>query len=204
MAWRLPQRRPRRGTVALDIRRLKQKHHPRTIFATQAGGDLVYSALAQFNDLVRERAEEELMACCAVPEWAEHVALGRPYPSVGSLTAVGARALAELSWAQVARALAAHPRIGERPAGASREAAWSRREQGDTAASPEAEALRAVNLAYEERFGHVFLIFASGRTPAEMLAAAQARLANDPETEQQVVREELGKIVRLRLERLVS
>ncbi|GAA1742574.1 2-oxo-4-hydroxy-4-carboxy-5-ureidoimidazoline decarboxylase [Luedemannella helvata] len=161
-------------------------------------------ALARFNDLVREQAEEELLACCAVPEWAARVALGRPYPSVGSLTALGLEALADLSWDQVAQALAAHPRIGERAAGGSREAAWSRREQGDAAEAPEAAALHEANVAYEERFGHVFLIFASGRTPAEMLAAARARLGNDEQTERRVVRAELARIVRLRLERLVG
>ncbi|GAA1804139.1 2-oxo-4-hydroxy-4-carboxy-5-ureidoimidazoline decarboxylase [Luedemannella flava] len=164
----------------------------------------MFPALTRFNDLVREQAETELLACCAVPDWATRVALGRPYPSVGSLTAVGLSALADLSWDQVALALAAHPRIGQRADGDSREAAWSRREQADAGASPEADALRAANVAYEERFGHVFLIFASGRTPAEMLAAARARLANDEATERQVVREELAKIVRLRLERLVE
>lgn len=165
---------------------------------------MVGPALARFNDLVRERAEAELLACCAVPAWAAQVALGRPYPSVGSLTAAGLAALAELSWDEVALALAAHPRIGERAPGGSREAAWSRREQGDAASSPEADALREANVAYEERFGHVFLIFAAGRTPAEMLASARARLGNDEATERQVVREELARIVRLRLERLVE
>ena len=165
---------------------------------------MVQPALSRFNDLVRERAEAELMACCAVPEWAARGALGRPYPSVGSLTARGLEALAELSWDEIALALAAHPRIGQRAAGSSREAVWSRREQGNAADAPQAAALREANVAYEERFGHVFLIFASGRTPEEMLAAARARLEHDEQTERQVVREELAKIVRLRLERLVE
>lgn len=164
----------------------------------------MYDGLARFNDLVRDQAESELLACCAVPRWAATVALGRPYPDVGSLTAGGLRALAQLSWDEVALALAAHPRIGQRADGSSREAAWSRQEQGDAAASPEADALREANVAYEERFGHVFLVAAAGRTPADMLASALARLDNDEETERTVVREELGKIVRLRLERLAE
>ena len=68
------------------------------------------------------------------------------------------------------------------------------------AAGPEAEAgLRAGNLAYEERFGHVFLICATGRSAPDMLAALHARLSHDPATEREVVRDELRRIVALRL-----
>jgi 2-oxo-4-hydroxy-4-carboxy-5-ureidoimidazoline decarboxylase len=65
-------------------------------------------------------------------------------------------------------------------------------------------ALIEANREYEERFGHVFLIFATGRTEADILGAARARLGNDEEAERKVVREELGRITRLRLSRLVS
>jgi 2-oxo-4-hydroxy-4-carboxy-5-ureidoimidazoline decarboxylase len=65
-------------------------------------------------------------------------------------------------------------------------------------------ALAQANRAYEQRFGHVFLIFASGRTDAELLAAARERLGNPPEVEREVVRTELGRIARLRLERLLA
>ena len=60
------------------------------------------------------------------------------------------------------------------------------------------------NRAYEQRFGHVFLIRAAGRTADEMLAALTERLGNDPETERDVVRRELAEIVRLRLLKVVQ
>jgi 2-oxo-4-hydroxy-4-carboxy-5-ureidoimidazoline decarboxylase len=100
-------------------------------------------------------------------------------------------------------ALSAHPRIGERPAGEGREAAWSRREQADADDPSVAAALVEANREYEERFGHVFLIFATGKSAPEMLAAARARLAHDEATERPVVQDELRKIALLRLERLV-
>jgi 2-oxo-4-hydroxy-4-carboxy-5-ureidoimidazoline decarboxylase len=87
-----------------------------------------------------------------------------------------------------------------------READWSRREQAgaqDTDAAT-ADALVEANKAYEERFGHVFLIFASGRSAGEMLAAARERLGNDEATERAVVRGELAKITKLRMERLLT
>jgi 2-oxo-4-hydroxy-4-carboxy-5-ureidoimidazoline decarboxylase len=103
--------------------------------------------------------------------------------------------------------LSAHPRIGERAQGDSKEAAWSRREQSTAAGSGDdgtRAALTAANHAYEDRFGHVFLIFASGRTQEEILAAARDRIGNDEETERVIVTDELRKIALLRLERLLD
>jgi len=84
--------------------------------------------------------------------------------------------------------------------------AWSREEQGGTrGASPETLAnLADANRDYEERFGHVFIVCASGRNAAEMLALAQARLGNDPATEIAIAAEEQRKITRLRLEKLLA
>ncbi|BCJ77387.1 2-oxo-4-hydroxy-4-carboxy-5-ureidoimidazoline decarboxylase [Catellatospora sp. IY07-71] len=163
-------------------------------------------SLAAFNDLPQAQAEEELLACCAAAAWARAVAAGRPYPGHAELREVAAGAVAALSWPDIAQALAAHPRIGERAAGASREAAWSRQEQsGATAAGEQtATALIDANRAYEKRFGHVFLIFASGKSAEQMLAAARERLGHDEATEREVVRRELTAITLLRLERLVT
>jgi 2-oxo-4-hydroxy-4-carboxy-5-ureidoimidazoline decarboxylase len=158
--------------------------------------------LARFNTLAAAEAERELLACCAAPAWAHEVAAGRPYPDIPTALTVADAALRRLPWAQVATALAAHPRIGERPTGDDREAAWSRAEQvGVTGLHAE---LAEANRRYEERHGHIFLIFASGRTEAEMLAAARERLANDETTERRIVHSELGRIARRRLERLLS
>lgn len=158
--------------------------------------------LAEFNALSPAEAERELLACCAAPGWAREVTAGRPYPDVLALRAAGDAAARRLTWSDVALALAAHPRIGERASGAGREADWSRREQaGVTRADT---ALVQANREYEERFGHIFLIFATGKGPDEMLAAARARLGHDETTERQVVQEELRKIALLRLERLVT
>lgn len=161
--------------------------------------------LAWLNALPREAAERELHACCAARAWGCAVAAGRPYPDVAALVAAGDAALAELTWPDIAEALDGHPRIGERAAGAGQDAAWSRREQAavaDADAGVRAE-LAMANREYEQRFGHVFLVFANGRAPAELLADARARLGNDPATERGVVRAELARIVALRLHRLV-
>jgi 2-oxo-4-hydroxy-4-carboxy-5-ureidoimidazoline decarboxylase len=95
-------------------------------------------------------------------------------------------------------AMQAHPRIGERGG------ADSTREQSRAMdASAETLALLAAeNRRYEERFGHVFLIFASGRGADEILAELRRRIKNDPATELAEARRELRKIAHLRLDRL--
>jgi 2-oxo-4-hydroxy-4-carboxy-5-ureidoimidazoline decarboxylase len=162
--------------------------------------------LADFNALPAAAAERELAATTAAPRFAREVAAGRPYASAPAFADAAADIAASLRWDEVEQALAAHPRIGERVAGDSAEAASSRREQ---AAMSEAEdavrvALAAGNRAYEERFGHVFLIRAAGRGPAEMLAELTRRLDNDEATERAETTAQLAQITRLRVERLVT
>ena len=160
-----------------------------------------------FNALPMERLQAELLACCAAPAWGTTVAAERPYADRAGLLAAADAASRELSWPEVLQGLAAHPRIGERPADDSKEAAWSRAEQSaaaQTADDVTKAELIAANKAYEDRFGHVFLIFASGRSQAEILAAARDRLGNDETTERTVVTGELRKIALLRLERVLD
>ena len=159
-------------------------------------------SLDALNAAEPERAERELLACCAANRWAGELVVRRPYHDVETLLTVSDAIFAELGWADVEQALAEHPRIGERAAGDGRAARWSEAEQ--SAATGAAEELRAANLAYEERFGRVFLICATGRTAGEILAAVRQRLDNDEQTERAVVREELRRIVALRLRKLVS
>ncbi|WP_277949992.1 2-oxo-4-hydroxy-4-carboxy-5-ureidoimidazoline decarboxylase [Bailinhaonella thermotolerans] len=159
-----------------------------------------------FNALAPEKAEAELLACCASRAWAKAVAGRRPYGDLAALTAAARAEIAGLSWADVEEALNAHPRIGDRAAGESREAGWSRREQAGMADAAEetARAMAEGNLAYEERFGHVFLIRAAGRGAEEMLAELRRRLGNDPETERAEVRGQLAGITELRLAKLLG
>ncbi len=159
--------------------------------------------VAELNGATAATAVGLLRPACASTRWIERMISGRPYCSLEALTAASDGVLATLGWPDIAQALAAHPRIGARGAGRGREAAWSRQEQSGTRdAGPEVQAgLRAGNAAYEERFGHVFLICATGLPAASMLAALQTRLGHDPATERDVVRGELTKIVRLRLAR---
>ena len=164
------------------------------------------AGLDRFNGLPVEEAERELLACTAAPRFAREVAAARPYASAEALAAAAERAAAGLDWAEVEQALAAHPRIGERAAGGGAGAASSRREQAAVATAAEnvRAALAEGNRLYEERFGHVFLIRAAGRAPAEILAELTRRLARGPAEERAEATAQLAQITRLRVERLVT
>jgi OHCU decarboxylase len=156
------------------------------------------------------------------------MAAARPFASFGEFADEADRVWRSLSREDWLEAFAAHPPIGATgtgPAGlhppppenvaetgpadlhpSPNFRAWSRDEQhGTRGASPETLAnLADANRDYEERFGHIFIVCASGRNAAEMLALAQARLGNDPATELAIAVEEQRKITRLRLEKLLS
>ena len=155
--------------------------------------------LDAFNRAPDAVAAQTVQACADVPAWVDAVVAGRPYPDVARLVA-RADALAR-SWseANVDRALAQHPRIGERGG------ADSAREQAGVAADATTrERLREANAAYERRFGRVFLIRAAGRSEADVLAALDERLHHDEATERAVVAAELREIAVLRLERALA
>jgi 2-oxo-4-hydroxy-4-carboxy-5-ureidoimidazoline decarboxylase len=155
----------------------------------------------RFNGLAPDEAEAQLRQCCASAAWTRPVAAGRPYPDRAALLAAADAAFDRLTWPDIAEALAGHPKIGERTSNS-----WSRAEQSsvDTAGGQTLAALAEGNRSYERKFGHVFLIRASGRSADEMLAELRKRLDNDEPDERLVVAGELRAITRIRLERLFA
>ncbi len=153
-----------------------------------------------FNDAPADELRTALRACCAADPWIDRLIDARPFADEDALATASDQATAELDDEGLAQALAGHPRIGERADGA-----WSRQEQsGMSAADADTRAeLAAANAEYERRFGHVYLVCATGLRAAELLAVCQARLGNDAATEHAVVLVELAKINRLRLDKLL-
>ncbi|MET4049356.1 MULTISPECIES: 2-oxo-4-hydroxy-4-carboxy-5-ureidoimidazoline decarboxylase [unclassified Rhodococcus (in: high G+C Gram-positive bacteria)] len=155
-------------------------------------------SLADFDELPEDEAVVLLLECCASGSWAHTLSSARPFGSRAAIIAAAERAIAELDGEDLDDALAGHPRIGERANDLS-----SRREQA-AVATADAEVLARIaqgNLAYEEKFGHVYLVRADGRSAAELLAILERRLCNDPDAERNEVRTALADITRLRIER---
>jgi 2-oxo-4-hydroxy-4-carboxy-5-ureidoimidazoline decarboxylase len=158
-----------------------------------------------FNSAPAAELTPALLACCDVPAWAAAVRDSRPYDDVEALLAAADAAARRFSPAEVQRALDAHPRIGERAHRDGAEAGWSSSEQSGVRRDADTQqALAEGNRAYEERFGRVFLICATGLSGDEVLGSLRTRLANDEPTEADVVAEELRKIALLRLRRVVT
>jgi 2-oxo-4-hydroxy-4-carboxy-5-ureidoimidazoline decarboxylase len=162
--------------------------------------------IGELNEEPPEQAAERLRACNAAPRFAAELLAARPYPDAATLAGRAGAVARALPWDDVLIALAAHPRIGDRVAGTSAEAASSRREQSSMADADAAvrAALLEGNRAYEQRFGHVFLIRAAGRSPGEMLAELRRRLASDEGAERAEVTEQLAQITELRVRGMVD
>ena len=157
----------------------------------------VTPALASFNASSPAEAAAVMLSCCASRRFAAAMAAGRPYPSPGAAEAAVSSAFESLTWDDVLEAMSAHPRIGDRAAG------QSAAEQSGVAEGSRAP-LAAGNTSYEARFGHVFLICATGLSGEQMRAALEQRLNNDPATERTVATAELQKITLLRVRKAVG
>jgi len=154
-------------------------------------------SLASFNAAPEQEAVTTMLACCASRRFATTVAAGRPYASEAAALAAVEAVFESLTWTDVLEAMDAHPRIGARVYG--RSAAEQSGVTDDSRA-----ALAAGNAAYEERFGHVFLICATGLSGAQMLSALEQRLKNDEISEHGVVATELRKITVLRVRKALA
>ncbi len=151
-------------------------------------------------------SKEQLRACCAADAWVTRIQSALPASSAKALLDLSDDVILSLDDASLDQALAAHAKIGERRLGNTTEDRWSRTEQAGALSADDdvQQRIAAGNREYEERFGHVFLIRAAGRSAEEMAAALQERIGNDPLTERGVVRRELAEIVRLRLLKVVN
>jgi allantoicase len=167
------------------------------------------AVLRQLNALDEPELRAELAAFCAAPSWIDRVAAARPYATPADVLHASDAAAGAVPADDWREAFRHHPRIGERQAERSQSpvaSAASAREQAavQQAAAADIAALAEGNRAYEERFGHVFIVCASGRSAPEMLAMLRERMANDPATELQIAADEQKMITRLRLERLLG
>ncbi|MDT0574351.1 2-oxo-4-hydroxy-4-carboxy-5-ureidoimidazoline decarboxylase [Streptomyces sp. DSM 3412] len=158
--------------------------------------------LARFNALEEHAATAALHEVCASAAWGRRLLAYRPYATAEDLFVASDAAMAELSEEDLAEAMAGHPPIG-RPAPGDPTSAREQRGMAGVSDELKAEMLE-LNLAYQAKFGHVFLICATGRTGEQMRDAVRDRIGNAPEREREIVRTELGKINRIRLARLVD
>ncbi|HSK64626.1 MAG TPA: 2-oxo-4-hydroxy-4-carboxy-5-ureidoimidazoline decarboxylase [Pyrinomonadaceae bacterium] len=165
--------------------------------------------LRWFNELAPEMAREELLKCCGAKRWAETVAQARPYSSLEDLFAKAADAWLALDRESWREAFRSHPKIGEQKAAtpvAAQSQQWSAQEQRGVAnATPDTvDKLARLNRAYEEKFGFIFIVCATGKSSDEILTLLEQRLNNAPEVELTIAAAEQAKITELRLRKLLD
>lgn len=165
--------------------------------------------LEWLNSLSHEEAVKTLLQCCGSRRWATEVSQGRPYQKPAELVQKAHDVWWSLEPTDWLEAFRSHPKIGEKKAVApvsTRSSEWSGQEQaGVSNASRETiDAFAALNWAYEQKFGFIFIICATGKTSEEMLAALKQRLENDPQTELPIAAAEQSRITELRLKKLIT
>lgn len=164
------------------------------------------AVLERWNELAAKAAAETILPCCGSRAWARTMVATRPLADEPAVLEAAGRvwsALPEEAWME---AFASHPRIGQREApsvSTKASAAWSAEEQRAAFETEEGvtEALRQANARYEERFGRVFLVCATGRSAREILDILERRMRNSAEAELREAAEQQRQITALRLRR---
>jgi 2-oxo-4-hydroxy-4-carboxy-5-ureidoimidazoline decarboxylase len=160
--------------------------------------------LARWNSLDPDAAGREVLPCCGSHAWAAALAGRRPIADEASLMELSTsiwKDLPEEAWQE---AFDSHPRIGQRHAQAhttEQSLRWSAQEQRTALAQDDTAKLDEANRRYEQKFGRIFIVCASGKTSSEILALLEARMTNDPATELREAAEQQRQITQLRLRR---
>ena len=158
--------------------------------------------LSRLNTAEDSEARAALRTVCTSSSWTSEVLARRPYDDLGTLLAANDAAMSGLTADDLDEAMAGHPPIGRPEPG---DPASAREQSGMAGASDDLRTeMRELNLAYQQRFGHVFLICATGLTAEQMREAIRHRINNAPEQEREIVRTQLGLINRIRLTRLAE
>ncbi len=166
------------------------------------------NALSQWNALPEPDAVAAILPCCGSQAWAQALAAARPIADQAALLSLSDAAWHSLDPEDWQQAFDSHPRLGEAHARSATAVslAWSRQEQGQ--AQPATllveAALREANARYEQKFGRIFLYCANSRSAAEILAALEARMHNDPATEWREAGEQQRQITHLRISRWLA
>jgi 2-oxo-4-hydroxy-4-carboxy-5-ureidoimidazoline decarboxylase len=165
--------------------------------------------IADLNNLSSEKAKEELFRCCGSTTWATELVGMRPFKTIADLQSSSDLVWSRCREADCREAFTHHPKIGDVKSLEEKFAAtkkWAGGEQSgvNTADVTMLEALAAGNHAYEEKFGFIFIVCASGKSAREMLDLLNERIGNDPKEELKIAMNEQNKITHLRLQKLIE
>lgn len=167
------------------------------------------SAVNRLNSLDPGQAEKEFLKCCGSGEWAKRMIVERPFEDFDDLIAKADHVWWLLEPHDWLEAFQSHPKIGQKKPEQQTSAeaqAWSEEEQSVARNSTQKtkQALAALNDVYEEKFGYIFIVCATGKTSEEMLDILRHRLGNNPDEELRNAAAEQARITELRLMKLIT
>ena len=165
--------------------------------------------LDRLNSLAANEAEAEFGKCCGSTNWARRMAAECPFANSNQLVTIADRIWWSLEPEDWLEAFASHPKIGENKgtrATAPEVQNWAAQEQSgaQNASEETVRSLAKLNREYEEKFGYIYIVCATGKSSEEMLAILRQRLPNDAETELRVAAREQSRITKLRLGKLLD
>ncbi len=164
--------------------------------------------LSELNQLPVSQLKAALTTCCGASVWVNRMARLSPFETAGTLFDQAETTWLTCTEADWREAFTHHPKIGDIDSLRAKFAttkAWAAGEQAGVSSASEQvlDGLTAGNRQYEEKFGYIFIICATGKSAGDMLDSLNARLSNSPKTEIRIAMQEQGKITRLRLEKLL-
>jgi len=171
--------------------------------------DRVNEKLEQLNHAAKEMVEADFLNCCGSQNWARKMAESRPFADVAALLNQAEQIWQSLETQDWQEAFAAHPKIGAKkdaPKQQAQSAEWSSSEQLGTQAASNLvlDKLTEANRLYEEKFGYIFIVCATGKSAEEMLEICCKRVYNTADVELFIAAEEQRKITEIRLKKLLE
>ena len=164
----------------------------------------------EFNQLKPGEAKVELLKCCGSERWVDKMIESFPFRNSDTLfqkaNDIWYKECNEKDWRE---AFKYHPKIGDLKSLKEKYTStkdWAAGEQSgvESAAQETIENLARVNSDYEQKFGYIFIVCATGKNANEMLQLAQARLKNSLEIEIHLAMAEQQKITLIRLQKLLE
>ena len=165
--------------------------------------------LSELNTCPAPQAHDALFKCCGSDGWVKKMLSQRPFPNEAALFETAKTTWDDCKKEDWLEAFSHHPRIGDLKSLEKKFAttgSWAKGEQaGTTTANAETlKNLQTGNKEYEDKFGYIFLVCATGKTADEMLSILNSRLPNHPSDEMVIAKKEQAKITEIRLRKLLS
>jgi 2-oxo-4-hydroxy-4-carboxy-5-ureidoimidazoline decarboxylase len=166
-------------------------------------------SLEEINQASSADAAHMFRQCCTSQHWIERMVTTRPYASADALRQQADNHWRDMAEADYLEAFDGHPKIGDvgslKAKYANTKALAAGEQSGVNVATDEViQRLAAGNRQYEETFGFIFIVCATGKSAEQMTDLLEARLPNERAVELGNAAEEQRKIFHIRLNQLLD